>query len=94
MPSKVLRLCENSTEPPTRDSDYAALYFPWINLIDPASGDIISQPPSGHIAGVYARVDGERGVFKAPANEVIRGVSSLRRQLSRAEQDGLNPDGN
>ena len=82
----------NSTEP-TRDSDYAALYFPWINLVDPASGDIISVPPSGHIAGVYARVDGERGVFKAPANEVIRGVVSLGRQLSRAEQDGLNPAG-
>ena len=88
----AIKTGENSTEP-TRNSDYAALYFPWINLVDPASGEIISVPPSGHIAGVYARVDSERGVFKAPANEVIRGVVSLGRQLSRAEQDGLNPAG-
>ncbi|KOP26690.1 phage tail protein [Hapalosiphon sp. MRB220] len=83
---------ENGAQP-TKDSDYASLYFPWINVSDPASGNIISQPPSGHIAGVYARVDGERGVFKAPANEVIRGVVSLGRQLSRADQGELNQAG-
>lgn len=83
---------DNESEP-TKNSDYAALYFPWINVFDPISRENIPQAPSGHIAGVYARVDGERGVFKAPANEVIRGVASLGRQLSRADQGGLNPAG-
>ncbi len=83
---------DNGSEP-TKDSDYTALYFPWINVFDPISGENVAQPPSGHIAGVYARVDGERGVFKAPANEVIRGVASLGRQLSRADQGELNPAG-
>ncbi|NEO47612.1 MAG: phage tail sheath family protein [Moorea sp. SIO4A3] len=84
----------------TRDSNYAALYFPWITvfdpakqIVDPSSNGSIILPPSGHMAGVYARVDGERGVFKAPANEVIRGALDLEYNLTRAEQDGLNPLG-
>lgn len=79
----------------TGDSEFAALYFPWIKVFDPSSDDgaIISHPPSGHIAGVYARVDGERGVFKAPANEVIRGALGLKRLLSKNHQAGLNPKG-
>jgi hypothetical protein len=82
------------------NSDYAALYFPWINVFDPAtqamnpSGDgEILCPPSGHIAGIYSRVDHERGVFKAPANEVIRGAVELDVHISKSQQDGLNPDG-
>jgi phage tail sheath protein FI len=50
-------------------------------------------PPSGHIAGVYARVDGQRGVHKAPANEVVRGALGLSYQLTNGEQDLLNPIG-
>jgi phage tail sheath protein FI len=50
-------------------------------------------PPSGHLAGIYARVDTERGVFKAPANEVIRGALDVTHALSRADQDTLNPKG-
>lgn len=68
-------------------SKYGALYYPWIN----ANGRLV--PPSGHVAGVYARVDAERGVHKAPANEVVRGVTSLERNVSRNEQDQLNPEG-
>ena len=77
----------------TRDSDFAALYFPWLQLSDPASGNVIQQPPSGHLAGIYARVDGQEGVFKAPANEVVRGVTALSQRLSQADQAGLNPEG-
>ena len=67
------------------DSKYGALYYPWIKV----DGRLV--PPSGHIAGVYARVDGERGVHKAPANEIVRGVIGLERKISRNEQDFLNP---
>ncbi len=69
------------------DSKYAALYYPWIK----ADGRPI--PPSGHLAGVYARVDATRGVHKAPANEIVRGVIGLERNVSRNEQDMLNPIG-
>jgi len=82
------------------DSDYAALYFPWISIEDPATqlanpdgdGEMLC-PPSGHVAGIYSRVDHERGVFKAPANEVVRGALELAVHVSRSQQDGLNPLG-
>ncbi len=77
----------------SRNSDYAALYFPWIKVYDPVSDGPAAVPPSGHLAGIYARVDTERGVHKAPANEVIRGASEVEHRLSKADQDGLNPDG-
>ena len=75
------------------DSRYAALYYPWISVFDPASGRNRLVPPSGHMAGVWARSDTERGVHKAPANEVIRGVVDLELSLSKGEQDLLNPIG-
>lgn len=76
----------------------AAWYFPWINVFDPAkqmlTGDgTIATPPSGHIAGIYARVDTQRGVHKAPANEPILGALSVTQVISKAEQDRLNPKG-
>jgi phage tail sheath protein FI len=61
--------------------------------VDPGGDGEIHIGPSGHIAGVYARVDHERGVHKAPANEVIRGALEAKYQISRAVQDGLNPKG-
>jgi uncharacterized protein len=78
---------------PVDDSDYAAIYFPWIQVADPVSDGRIFVPPSGHMAGVYARVDQTRGVHKAPANEGIRGALALEYQTSKNEQDGLNPAG-
>jgi phage tail sheath protein FI len=75
------------------NSNHAALYFPWIAVHDPVSGGPLTVPPSGHIAGIYARVDSERGVHKAPANEKIRGALALESRLSRADHDGLNPAG-
>jgi len=76
-----------------RNSDYAALYFPWIQVYDPVSNGNIFAPPSGHMAGIYSRVDNERGVHKAPANVVIRGAVGVESRLSKADQDGLNPPG-
>jgi len=74
-------------------SDYAAFYFPWIQVYDPTTKTNIFVPPSGHIAGVYARVDGERGVHKAPANVPLLGALDLQFNISKAKQDGLNPQG-
>ena len=76
-----------------RTSNYAALYFPWISVFDPVSGGNDHVPPSGHLAGIYARVDEQRGVHKAPANVVIRGAVGVEARLSKEDQDGLNPRG-
>jgi len=76
------------------DSKYAALYYPWIEVPDMVKGKgTVRIPPSGHIAGVYARTDAERGVHKAPANEVVRGASGLPVQVTQGEQEVLNPLG-
>ncbi|MFI6151197.1 phage tail sheath family protein [Kitasatospora sp. NPDC051170] len=75
------------------DSRYATVYYPWIKVFDPAGGRNVLVPPSGHAAGVWARNDAERGVHKAPANEVIRGAVDLELRLSKGEQDLLNPIG-
>ncbi|MBD1873782.1 phage tail sheath family protein [Nodosilinea sp. FACHB-131] len=77
-------------------SDYAALYFPWLLVFDPAAADPkvpIAVPPSGHVAGIYARVDSQRGVFKAPANEVVVGATALAQPISKRNQDTLNEKG-
>ncbi|MCX4533845.1 phage tail sheath subtilisin-like domain-containing protein [Streptomyces sp. NBC_01669] len=75
------------------DSKYATLYYPWIRIADPSSGRAQLVPPSGHIAGVWARNDESRGVHKAPANEVVRGAVALQTQLTKGEHDLLNPIG-
>ncbi|NJM70158.1 MAG: phage tail sheath family protein [Scytonema sp. RU_4_4] len=80
-------------------SNYAAFYFPWIEVFDPATKDDPKTkgrkfvPPSGHIAGIYARVDTSVGVHKAPANEVILGALGLKYNISKAQQTLLNPQG-
>lgn len=76
------------------DTKYGAVYYPWIRIANPwGNGDSVLVPPSGYMAGVYARSDTERGVHKAPANEVIRGVMGLEMQITKSEQDILNPIG-
>jgi hypothetical protein len=77
------------------DTSYAALYYPWIQIADlSGSGSTTKMvPPSGHVVGVYNRSDSERGVHKAPANEIVRGAIDLELKLSRGEQDTLNPIG-
>ncbi len=74
------------------DSKFAALYYPWISVAGP-DGKPLAVPPCGHIAGIYARNDNERGVHKAPANEVIRGALEAATQITKGEQDILNPIG-
>lgn len=84
-----------------KTTDYAAWYYPWIKVYDPAAAfvnlnnenGLMAVPPSGHIAGIYARVDNNRGVFKAPANEPILGALNVTQLLSNNDQAGLNPFG-
>jgi phage tail sheath protein FI len=73
------------------DSKYAALYWPYIKVMDPLKGQPMFMPPSGHVAGIWARNDDTRGVHKAPANEVIRGAISLETNITKGEHDQLNP---
>ena len=75
------------------DSKYSALYWPWIRVFDPISGKNTPVPPSGHMAGVWSRNDSERGVHKAPANEVVRGAVGLALNITKGEHDLLNPIG-
>lgn len=78
---------------PSRDSKYAALYGPWVNVFDPLTGGSLLIPPGGHIAGIYARSDSDRGVHKAPANEVVRGAISMQVSITKNDQAVLNPRG-
>ncbi len=75
------------------DSSYAALYYPWIEVNDPTTNRPMLVPPAGHMAGVWARSDNTRGVHKAPANEVVRGATGLAYNVTKGEQDTLNPIG-
>jgi phage tail sheath protein FI len=75
------------------DSKMAALYWPWIEVMDPITRRPIMVPPSGHMAGVWARTDARRGVHKAPANEVVMGAIGLAFQVTGAEQGALNQVG-
>ncbi|MDQ2085384.1 phage tail sheath family protein [Herbivorax sp. ANBcel31] len=75
------------------DSDYVAMYHPWLEVYDMLDKKNTYIPPSGSIAGIYARSDQERGVQKAPANEVIRGCVGLDCTYNKGEQDILNPKG-
>ena len=72
---------------------YAATYYPWLVVNDPVSGGRTTAPPSGHLAGVWARTDASRGVHKAPANTTIAGALGLVRPVSKGEQELLNPAG-
>lgn len=74
------------------DSKFAALYYPWLKVAGP-DGKPMLVPPSGHMAGIFARSDNERGVHKAPANEVVRGALEAAIQITKGEQDTLNPIG-
>lgn len=75
------------------DSKFATLYYPWIEVMDPLTNHPMMVPPSGHVAGVWARTDGTRGVHKAPANEVVLGANGLGFQVTHEEQGGLNTNG-
>lgn len=75
------------------DSKYAALYYPWVRILDPITRAEINLPPSGFIAGIYARNDINRSVVKAPANEVVNLALGFELLINKAQQDILNPEG-
>ena len=75
------------------DSGHAALYFPWVTVVDPITQARIQLPPSAFVAGICARTDLERGVHKPPANEVIRLAVDFELRLTRAQHEVLNPEG-
>lgn len=81
--------------PAANPKGYGAFYFPWIEVADPLgeAGARVTVPPSGHLAGIYARSDAERGVHKAPANEVVVGALGVRYPVSKILQGSLNPLG-
>ena len=78
--------------PAANPKGYGAFYFPWILVANPLgqAGDRVAVPPSGHIAGIYARSDAQRGVQKAPANEVILGALGVKYPVSKILQGSLN----
>jgi phage tail sheath protein FI len=78
---------------PPDDDKYSAFYYPWIRVYDPISRSKPLIPPTGHVAGIFARTDIERGVHKAPANEVVRGALDLEFPVTTTMQDILNPRG-
>jgi phage tail sheath protein FI len=78
------------------DSAFAAFYYPWVKVENPvgtATDREILIPPSGHVAGMWARTDATRGVWKAPANDTLRGVLDIERTVTQNEQSLLNPIG-
>jgi len=84
----------DALRPRQSDGGWGAFYFPHITVRDPLSAkDLVDVPPSGHIAGIYARSDATRGVHKAPANEAVRGALNVTYRVTREEQATLNPNG-
>lgn len=77
----------------TVDSDYCAMYHPWLQVFDPLDKRDIFIPPSGSVIGIFARSDNTRGVHKAPANETVANCTGLSCNYNTGEQDMLNPKG-
>jgi phage tail sheath protein FI len=75
------------------DSTHAAFYYPWVRVLDPVTRKEIHLPPSGFVAGIYARNDVNRAVYKAPANEVVNLAIGFEKLLNKGQQDVLNPEG-
>lgn len=75
------------------DSSYAAFYYPWVKILDPVTRAEIPLPPSGFVAGIYARNDRNRAVYKAPANEVVNLAIGFEQLLNKGQQEVLNPEG-
>jgi hypothetical protein len=90
---------EMRTERGRIDSTRGALYYPWVVASNPLAGPDNNEPreillpPSGYVCGIYARTDIERGVWKAPANEVVRGALRFEPEVNFGQQEMLNPIG-
>ena len=79
--------------PAQSDRGFTSVYFPWITVLDPIDDVLVNVPPSGPMAGIWARTDASRGVHKAPANETVNGALNLMYRLTRDEQGVLNDVG-
>jgi len=84
---------EGGMLPAQSDRGFTSVYFPWVTVMDPISDTLVNVPPSGHMAGIWARSDASRGVHKAPANETVNGALNLTYRLTRDEQGVLNDVG-
>lgn len=93
LPEDCTKVSDITTVRNMFDSEYAAVYHPWLEVNDPLDKKNIFIPPSGSVAGIYARSDNTNGVQKAPANEVVRACVGLRTPYNKGEQDILNPMG-
>ena len=93
LPQDCTKIDEITTIRNMFDSQYAAMYHPWLEVNDPLDKKNTFIPPSGSVAGIYARTDNTNGVQKAPANEVVRSCVGLRSPYNKGEQDILNPMG-
>lgn len=93
MPKESKSVAEITAHRDMIDSDYCAMYHPWLEVYDPLDKKSIYMPPSGSVMGIYARSDTTRGVHKAPANEVIANCTGLYCNYNVGEQDILNPKG-
>lgn len=92
-PLACTRVDELNVHRSAYDTTYAALYAPWVQVYDPLLKRSAFLPPSGSVCGIYARTDIERGVHKAPANEIVKGCTGLSVSYNEAEQGKLNPNG-
>jgi phage tail sheath protein FI len=93
VPKELAKTDEVITHRELFNTQYAALYHPWLSVYDPLDQKNIFIPPSGSVIGIYARSDATRGVHKAPANEVVRACTGLSVSYNKGEQDILNPRG-
>ncbi|GHC39380.1 phage tail sheath family protein [Streptomyces cinnamoneus] len=91
-PSEAIAFAEALASPDTDDAAFTAVYYPWLT-VPGLDGTTRTVPPCGHLAGVWARTDAERGVFKAPANQNLRGVLSVPTVLTDAQNGDLNATG-
>jgi phage tail sheath protein FI len=95
----ILQSFQDAPQPPNHYPSqpsargYAAYYYPWLYIVSPTTGTNLLIPPGGHVAGIYARSDSNRGVQKDPANEPILGIDHLQLQINNALQGQLNPLG-
>ncbi len=93
-PMPAAKIADITAQRQTFDTKYAAIYYPQVTFLDPRTDVEMPCPPSGHIVGIYARTDIERGVHKAPANETIRAITGLERVVNHGQQEILNPSPN
>ena len=93
LPENTQQIADAKAYRYTFNSSYSAVYHPWLKVYDPLEKTDTFIPPSGSIIGIYARTDTQRGVFKAPANEVVLNATDLKYAITKSEQDVLNPAG-